>query len=304
MSIEQLQAEIDSITWYHEFDFGNGLRAHPKSPPTHTHREIWKFIEAQLSQIDFHDKTVLDIGCWDGYWSFHAERRGAKSVLATDDFSQNWSNAQGVLLAKQLLGSAVELEEHISVYDLASLDRKFDIILFLGVYYHLLDPFYALAQIRQCCHPNSLVLIEGAEGFGLPPDAAIFDPNDRVCKFLPTSGHLKHLLSAAYFSVVSESFSALPPGYWARGGWTWRLRMCLESLRGSQVGVAQLVRSSAPLRRAFITCVPMQGENPLHSYPPPFGLARYDTRFCAERGAVPPTRPIKAPTLAARENSR
>ena len=46
------------------------------------HRKLWRFIEAQLDLLDFRGKTVLDIGCWDGYWSFYAERRGAREVVA------------------------------------------------------------------------------------------------------------------------------------------------------------------------------------------------------------------------------
>ena len=75
---EELQRQIDAIDWYHEFDFGDGLRAVTKSDAA-LHRRFWKFIEMRLDTIDFKGKTVLDIGCWDGYWSFYAERRGAKA---------------------------------------------------------------------------------------------------------------------------------------------------------------------------------------------------------------------------------
>jgi tRNA (mo5U34)-methyltransferase len=93
---------------------------------------------------------VLDIGCWDGYWSFHAERQGAASVLAADDVTQNWATGEGLRLAKRLLSSRVEIKQDQSVYELAQLGRTFEVILCLGVYYHLLDPFYALTQIRHC----------------------------------------------------------------------------------------------------------------------------------------------------------
>jgi predicted nicotinamide N-methyase len=42
--------------------------------------------------VDFAGKTVLDIGCWDGQWSFLAENRGAARLLATDDCSQHWTS--------------------------------------------------------------------------------------------------------------------------------------------------------------------------------------------------------------------
>src|SRR5437667_8725440 len=108
MEVFQLQAQIDAIPWYHEFDFGNGLKARSKASDIDWHRQNWRFVEDQLAAFDFHNKTVLDIGCWDGYWSFYAERHGATRVLATDDFSQNWSGEEGLNLARQLLGSAVE----------------------------------------------------------------------------------------------------------------------------------------------------------------------------------------------------
>jgi tRNA (mo5U34)-methyltransferase len=170
------------------------------------HRRIWCFIEEGLETADFRDKTVLDVGCWDGYWSFYAERRGAKSVLATDDFSQNWSSEEGLLLAKELLVSRVQTETRTSVYDLTSLGQKFDIILLLGVYYHLLDPFYAFAQLRQCCHTGTVVCIEGNESIGLPENAAGLDLTEGGGKFSPTAGYLQQLLRAAYLSVSAERF--------------------------------------------------------------------------------------------------
>lgn len=160
MDVSKQQARIDAITWYHEFDFGNGLRARTGSDPE-SHRQSWQFIEQNLDAVEFRNKSVLDIGCWDGYWSFNAERRGAQAVLATDDSTQNWAGSAGCLLAKELFDSSVTVDLTLSVYELASLDQRFDIILFFGVYYHLHAPFYALSQIRHCCHKDTIVLIEG-----------------------------------------------------------------------------------------------------------------------------------------------
>ena len=110
--MSKIQQRIDRIHWYHEFDFGNGLRAEVKTPDAQSHRALWHFIEAELDKIDFAKKTVLDIGCWDGYWSFYAERRGAARVLATDDSSQNWTGSAGFHLAKELLKSSGNLEQY------------------------------------------------------------------------------------------------------------------------------------------------------------------------------------------------
>jgi tRNA (mo5U34)-methyltransferase len=271
-----LQARIDAIAWYHEFDFGNGLKARSKTPDVEWHRRNWQFIEQHLGAIDFRDKSVLDVGCWDGYWSFFAERGGAKSVLAVDDFSQNWANAEGIELAKELLGSKIDIEPARSAYDLASLGRTFDVVMLLGVYYHLRDAFLAFALLRHCCHAETIVAIEGSEAVGLPSQAAFLGlPPSR---FLPANGALESLLTACYFSVTSraemvaeESLDPL--------GWRWRLRMAWQALVGSRSGVAALIEPMVASRRVFLTCRPMEFANAAHAYRPPFGLHRYDPRF-------------------------
>jgi tRNA (mo5U34)-methyltransferase len=301
MDVAAAQERIDAITWYHEFDFGNGLRTRPKRPGLH--RSIWNFIETQLGEVDFRGKTVLDIGCWDGYWSFFAERRGAASVLATDDRTQNWSNNQGIHVAKDLLGSQVEINQDLSVYELSSLNRTFDVILCLGVYYHLLDPFYALAQIRHCCHAGSLVLIEGAVAFSLGANEVLYSLSNHAAEFLPDIGALRQLTRAAYLEEKACAFLdppgqptspdykpkvQAPPG---RLGWRWRLATCQTVLSGSRPrirGMMSVIQPPPPAppavdktssRRVFMTCVPKAGRNRAHDYKPPFGLHQYDDRF-------------------------
>jgi len=128
MEVTELQKQVDAVEWYHEFDFPNGVKARSRGPDAADHRKLWTFITTALDTVDFTDKTVLDIGCWDGYWSFYAERRGAARVLATDDASQNWSRSRGLSLAKKLLGSKIETKTDVSIYELGKLNRTFDVI--------------------------------------------------------------------------------------------------------------------------------------------------------------------------------
>lgn len=274
--LSRLQARIDAVRWYHEFDFGNGLRAQSCTPDVAIHRPMWRFVEQQLDAIDFRGKSVLDVGCWDGYWSFYAERRGAARVLAVDDASQNWSDGQGIWLARELLESRVEIDQRVSVYELAGLGRKFDIILLLGVYYHLFDPYHALAQIRHCCHADSLVLIEGNEALGLPAKAAMLDLDQRTSRFLPTREALEDLLRAAYFKVEVAHAMDFPL---ERPSWGWRLRMAARAILGDRAGVAALTGPLLAARRVFLRCTPFNGVNVAHDYRPPFGLQVYDGRF-------------------------
>jgi SAM-dependent methyltransferase len=254
MELSSLQQQIDAIKWYHEFDFGDGLRSRSAADSSQAsgHRTLWKFIEERLNTVHFQGKSVLDIGTWDGYWSFYAERRGAKRILATDDLTQNWSDGRGIHLAKELYKSAVQINQNMSVYQLASLNEKFDIILFLGVYYHLFDPFYAFAQIRHCCHPGTLLLIEGAvwpspspatpASTCLGPGGAVYNFSDTGCEWLPSLEALQQIIHATYFSDGDRAVLGYPS-------------------------------------RLFMTCVPVEAAVQLHNGPPPFGLGLYDPRF-------------------------
>jgi tRNA (mo5U34)-methyltransferase len=257
------QAEIDQIHWYHEFDFGGGLKARSRTPDIGNHRRLWRFIEENLDRVDFQGKTVLEIGAWDGYWSFYAERRGAKYVLASDDLTQNWSAGRGILLARELLGSRIEVRQDVSVYELTALGRKFDIILCLGVYYHLLDPFYALTQIRHLCHESSLVVLEGDIIIqGLEPTTVCYNYKSDLPAFLPAVYAFGKFVQAAYFEITSQALMDPVP---EPKKTTWyRRRRRREEVLGT---------------RALTICRPFEGVNECHAYPPPFGLKAYDGRF-------------------------
>ncbi|OIP97407.1 hypothetical protein AUK40_03305 [Candidatus Wirthbacteria bacterium CG2_30_54_11] len=252
---KSIQNQIDQIRWFHEFDFGGGLKAVSREPDVEDHRRIWQFIEQQIDKVDLHGKTVLDVGCFDGYFSFLSERRGARSVLATDDFSQNWSDSSGLRLARELLKSSVEINDHLSIYDISSLKRTFDVIFCFGVYYHLLDPFYALAQLRQVCHEDSVVLLEGDIWVGEQKPLVKYQLGQSTHPtFLPTRQTLESLLNAAFFRVESVVY-----------------RRPINPLKNS---IKHLLGRECK-ERALISVRPFHGLNSAHEYPPPFGLPRY-----------------------------
>src|SRR5579863_1696870 len=202
MESMQLQQKIDQIQWYHDIDFPNGLKARTKTPDALSHRKLWEWMGNELDKIDFAGRTVLDIGCWDGYWSFRAEQQGASRVLASDDKTQNWSANSGLELAKELMGSSIETRTDVSIYEAAKLEERFDIVLCMGVYYHLVDPFYAFSQVRHCSHEQSIVVFEGAfapDWFLQSSQAAYLDLGDPSRCFVPTVPFLLQMLEANYF---------------------------------------------------------------------------------------------------------
>lgn len=101
---------------------------------------------------DLRGKRVLDVGAWDGWFSFECERRGAEVVavdcVALDTFIE----------AKDLLGSRVEyLTLDVNELSARRLGR-FDIVLFFGVLYHLRHPLMGLEKAVELS--TDLVLIE------------------------------------------------------------------------------------------------------------------------------------------------
>lgn len=287
MDVKQAQARIDAVEWYHEFDFGGGLRSRSCAPDVGPHRANWAFIEQQLQAVDFRGKSVLDIGAWDGWWSFFAERRGAASVLAADDRTQNWSDGAGIHLARELYRSRIDIDQDLSVYRLASLGRTFDVILFLGVYYHLHDPLQALAQIRHCCHPGTVLVVEGPEALMLPAGAALCNFAHARCEWLPTRSALEQTLHAAYLRPKTWANPGPNgrPAPLTRLGWRWRLRLAGQALRGSRPGMnAVLAQVASEERRVLAVCEPFEGVNEAYTYRPPLGLHVYDPRFRTPAG--------------------
>src|SRR5215475_7754739 len=84
----ELTSEISKISWFHTFNFGNGI-------VTSGRDNSYKRLKTLHLPETLSGMSVLDIGSWDGFFAFEAERRGASRVLATDSFC--WSGMVGAL---------------------------------------------------------------------------------------------------------------------------------------------------------------------------------------------------------------
>jgi SAM-dependent methyltransferase len=103
---------------------------------------------------------ALDIGAWDGPLTFELERRGA-DVTALDIQDPNVTVFDAVKAIKKYKAQYFRA----SIYDaLPTFHGLFDIVLFVGVYYHLRNPSLALENIRKLIKPAGTLYIEGASG--------------------------------------------------------------------------------------------------------------------------------------------
>ncbi len=118
--------------------------------------------DSEASPAGLSGKTLLDVGCNAGFYSFEAKRRGAKRVLGVD--GQRQHVRQG-LFVRKVLGLEVEFRR-LNVYELTPRDvGQFDITLALGLLYHLKHPILALENLYQVT--KELLIIETAI---MPPE--------------------------------------------------------------------------------------------------------------------------------------
>ncbi|MEW6570836.1 MAG: class I SAM-dependent methyltransferase [Nitrospirota bacterium] len=157
LSREQKAQMIKRVKyWYHTIDLGDGL-------VTPGWEKIKKLNENMIAFLptSFKGISVLDVGCWDGLFSFETERRGASRVMAIDNLAGGDGFSQKTLdsikgegfkpleTARAILGSNIEYGFG-NVYDLSpEVHGKFDCTIFFGVLYHLWHPMLALERIKK-----------------------------------------------------------------------------------------------------------------------------------------------------------
>jgi tRNA (mo5U34)-methyltransferase len=197
-----LRTRAEHLRWYHTIDLGHGVvtRGLDDTPV----RLARIALPASLA-----GRSVLDIGAWDGFFSFEAERRGASRVVAADHYSwhgSGWGTKAGFLLARETLGSAVE-DIDIDVMDLSP-ERvgRFDVVLFLGVLYHLRHPLLALERVASVTG-DLLILETVVDMVGIRRPAVAFYPDrelngDPTNWWAPNVPAMEGLLRAAGFQRV------------------------------------------------------------------------------------------------------
>src|SRR6185437_4890294 len=137
--------------WFHNINLGGADTAPHHFLGDYPTNKWKRFAHAIPS--DLHGKTVLDVGCNAGFYSLEMKRRGADRVLGIDSDERYLNQAR---FAAEVSGLDIEWRR-LSVYDVESLNEQFDIVLFLGVLYHLRYPLLALDLLRRHVVRDSLV---------------------------------------------------------------------------------------------------------------------------------------------------
>ena len=127
--------------WFHNLDL-HGVSTAPNHFLGDFPNIKWKYISAAFPE-DLTGARVLDIGCNGGFYSIQLKRRGAERVLGIDVDDRYLNQAR---FAAGQLGLEIEFEKR-SVYDVINIPGQFDYVLFMGVFYHLRYPLFALDNI-------------------------------------------------------------------------------------------------------------------------------------------------------------
>jgi tRNA (mo5U34)-methyltransferase len=250
-----LRARVAQVpVWWHSIDLGDGVVTPGQKSPDVLAQEA-----ANLRLGDLTGKSVLDIGAWDGYFSFAAEAAGAERVVALDHYT--WSMDLGAYgkyreqrlkdklpvvapellpeywhpdtlpgragfdLAKEARGSKVEP----IVGDILDLDfdleqlGQFDVVLYLGVLYHVKHPLLALERLSQITR-GTLIIETQAETFrGLE--------NKAICRFFEGS------------ELNGD------PSNW----WVYNTRALVDLCRAAGFSTVEVVQGPSTARRAYAT---------------------------------------------------
>ena len=202
---DEFAKEVAARKWFHTFDFGDGIIGHGPDP---SHQKT-KYLGLPDS---FEGLTVLDVGAYDGHYSFEAARRGATDVLATDHWVWTWPGEtarDNFAFVRDRTGLAVR-DQYIRVEDLTpeAIGGQFDVVFFYGVLYHAPDPLGYLKRVRSVT--RRYVLIETVvDLLDIARPALAYYPGaylnrDASNHFGPNMPALEGLLSDAGFSRVDD----------------------------------------------------------------------------------------------------
>jgi tRNA (mo5U34)-methyltransferase len=232
MDIQGLKAKVNQCQWYHKIDLGYGITTPGWAPIDPTAYKVPQ---------DLTGKRVLDVGAWDGYWTFEALKRNASQVIAIDDFSDQlgvaldcqslpvctteWATFD---LCKDALGYGDNLCQRftMSVYDLepswslvGPLTELFDVVFAFGLLYHCRHPLLALDCMQSVLRHNGEIFIESAilDDFSAYKGFTTEYANQTVAEFYPEDQYganktnwwvpsltcLTHMVASAGFTDIT-----------------------------------------------------------------------------------------------------
>ena len=209
--------EMGTINWWHTIPVGWDENKNLIYTPGKTNH--YNYRDFGIPD-DLNGKKVLDIGAWDGFFTWACEKLGGDvtSIDTSKEDGGNWGGPRGYEFCRRVLDARARLVYPLSIYDLPrEMHNEFDLVLNFGVIYHLLNPMLALEKTFQATRPGGTAIIEtafdnrnswlGASLWSLWPN----QENDPTNFFYPTVKGLKNALEICGF--VECRLHAIKPRY-------------------------------------------------------------------------------------------
>lgn len=141
----ELKARIEALgPWFQNMDLGGAWTAPNHFLGDYPGEKFERF--APHLPDDLAGKSVLDIGCNAGFYAIEMKRRGAGRVLGIDSDERYLAQAR---FASERLGFGDIEYRRLDVYDVGAIGERFDLVIFMGVLYHLRHPLLALDLIHE-----------------------------------------------------------------------------------------------------------------------------------------------------------
>ncbi|MDB4969006.1 MAG: putative SAM-dependent methyltransferase [Myxococcales bacterium] len=196
--------------WFHNLDL-RGVRTAPDHFLGDYPMVKWRRF-AHAIPADLTGKSVLDVGCNGGFYSIEMKRRGAARVLGLDADERYLAQAR---YAAEVSGADIEFAK-LDIYDIGTVREKFDLVLFMGVLYHLRHPLLALDLLHEHVVADLLVfqsLIRGSS------DVAALEAD---YPFVETDIFKREEYPRLYF--VEHKYAGDPTNWWFPN------RACVEAM--------------------------------------------------------------------------
>lgn len=211
MNADEIRRRVDELgPWFHNINL-DGVWTAPSHFLGNYPLVKWRRFQDALP-ADLKGASVLDIGCNAGFYSIEMKRRGAGRVLGIDSDEDYLNQAR---FASEVLGFDIQFR-NLSVYDVGALGERFDIVIFMGVLYHLRHPLLALDLIREHVAGDLLIFQSMQRG-----SSEVFYPEEDY-DFTVTD----HFNRADYpkLHFVENRYAADPTNWWIPN------RSCAEAM--------------------------------------------------------------------------
>jgi tRNA (mo5U34)-methyltransferase len=245
LSREEIRRRVDALgPWFHNLDL-KGVRTAPSHFLGDYPQVKWRRF-ASVIPDNLQGKTVLDIGCNAGFYAMEMKRRGAERVLGLDTDDEYLAQAR---FAAEVTGLKIEFRK-MSAYDVGQLGEQFDLVIFMGVFYHLRHPLLALDLVHEHVARDLLLFQSMLRGSNQ------VDAVERDYDFWTTSQFDNPGYPKMHF--IEHKYAGDPTNWWAPN------RACVEAmLRSAGFAIAAhpeeevyLCRRAARSGAAAIPAVP------------------------------------------------